>query len=437
LKAIEGLAGQSEVLRNVSENLLSQIHNVTNRFEGQGQAIMSAASTLENANLKIDTTLQGRHAELAQTLDRLSGKADEFGRFVEGYSSTIEGSLTEAEKRARATAEQLRQSAEMAKQTALADLERFRVEAGAEGDRALEDLRRRFSSISSVVNEQLSTLTSRIDQTSDDVRARATRAAADIAAEQSRLRDQMERLPAATRESAEAMRHALQDQLRALEQLSNLTSRSFQNRGVSPPVGQPPSASPYGGGYQQDTGGRRALSSLSASVASELAHRGGPKAPEPQRQQAALPRPGGAPAADQRHTWTLGDLLARASRDDEGHQHPPSSPQAFRQNIEIIARALDPATTSAIWACINAGQRGVMVRSIYSPEGRAVFDEITRRYKSDPDLQRTVNRYLADFEHIRRDAEQRDPSGRLVHEHLLSDMGRVYLFLAHASGRVA
>ena len=78
-----------------------------------------------------------------------------------------------------------------------------------------------------------------------------------------------------------------------------------------------------------------------------------------------------------------------------------------------------------------------MVRSIYSPEGRAVFDEIMRRYKSDPDLQRTVNRYLADFEHIRRDAEQRDPSGRLVHEHLLSDMGRVYLFLAHASGRVA
>jgi len=436
LKAIEGLAGQSEVLRNVSENLLAQIHNVTNRFEGQGQAIMSAASTLEHANQKIDTTLQGRHAELAQTLDRLSGKADEFGRFIEGYSTTIEGSLTEAEKRARATAEQLRQSAEIAKQTAFADLERFRVEAGAEGDRALEDLRRRFSSISNVVNEQLSSLTSRIDQTSDDVRARATRAAADIAAEQSRLRDQMERLPVATRESAEAMRHALQDQLRALEQLSNLTNRSFQNRGVSPPMGPSPSTSAYAGGYPQESGARRALSSLSASVASELAHRGGPRAPEPQRQQAALPRPG-APAVDQRHTWTLGDLLARASRDDDGQQHQPSSPQAFRQNIDTIARALDPATTSAIWACINAGQRGVMVRSIYSPEGRAVFDEISRRYKSDPDLQRTVNRYLADFEHIRRDAEQRDATGRLVNEHLMSDMGRVYLFLAHASGRVA
>jgi hypothetical protein len=434
LKAIEGLAGQSEVLRNVSENLLSQIHNVTNRFEGQGQAIISAASTLESANHKIDVTLQGRHAELAQTLDRLSGKADEFGRFIEGYSTTIEGSLTEAEKRARATAEQLRQSAEIAKQAALADLERFRVEAGAEGDRALEDLRRRFSSISNVVNEQLSTLTSRIDQTSDDVRARATRAAADIAAEQSRLRDQMERLPAATRESAEAMRHALQDQLRALEQLSNLTNRSFQNRGVSPPVNPASPASGYGGGYSQEQGARRALSSLSASVASELAHRGAPR--EPQRQQqAALPRPGAA--ADQRHTWTLGDLLARASRDDDGHHASADPPQAFRHNIDIIARALDPATTSAIWACIHAGQRGVMVRSIYSPEGRAVFDELTRRYKTDPDLQRTINRYLADFEHIRRDAEQRDPSGRLVNEHLLSDMGRVYLFLAHASGRIA
>jgi hypothetical protein len=176
------------------------------------------------------------------------------------------------------------------------------------------------------------------------------------------------------------------------------------------------------------------LSSLSASVASELANRGSPRGQEQAYQQAALPRP---QAAEPRHTWTLGDLLARASRDDEGQQAasgPP--PSSFRHNIDIIARALDPATTSAIWACINSGQRGIMVRSIYSPEGRAVFDELTRRYKTDGELQRTINRYLADFEHLRRDAEQRDPSGRLVNEHLLSDMGRVYLFLGHASGRI-
>jgi hypothetical protein len=35
-----------------------------------------------------------------------------------------------------------------------------------------------------------------------------------------------------------------------------------------------------------------------------------------------------------------------------------------------------------------------------------------------------------------RDLEGKDPSGRSVHSHLISDSGRVYLFLAHASNRL-
>jgi len=434
LKAIEGLAGQSEMLKRVSENLLSQVNAVTNRFEGQGQAIMRAANSLENANFKIESTLQGRHAELTHTMDRLTGKADEFGRFVEGFSSSMEGTLTSAEQRARAAAEQLRASAEAAKSTALADLERFRVETGAEGDRALADLRNRFSSISNVVSEQLSTLSSRIDQTSDEVRQRASRAAQEIAAEQARLKEQMERLPAATRENADAMRHALQDQLRAIEQLSTLTQRSLAGRDVTPPIAH----SGYGAG-----------GSLTSAYVSEAppsypfpASGWGASRPSPYPAP-ALPRPVGG---DSREGWSLGDLLARASRDDEAHAQPvppqpasgvPLGPMAFQSQIEVIARALDPATTMALWQRIGAGQRGVMARSIYAPEGRAVFDDLSLRYRSDPELQRTINHYLMDFETIRRDAEQRDPSGRAVNAHLNSDMGRVYLFLAHVSGRIA
>lgn len=450
LKAIEGLSSQSEMLKSVSENLLSQIGTVTNKFEGQGQAIQRAATSLETANYKIDATLQGRHAELSQTIDRLSGKADEFGRFVEGYSSSIEGSISEAEARARAAAEELRKSSELAKMNALKDLERFRVETGAEGDRALDDLRRRFSSISNVVSEQLTSLTSRFDQTSEDVRQRAARAAAEIASEQARLREQMDRLPVATRENAEAMRRALGDQLRALEQLSNLTSRAIQNRDVSLPLSStrgpvaPPPSSPRSltGAYAAETRGQdahRGLSSLGEA-------RGAPASwsQETGRSpyQAALPRPGpgGGPGDGRGEGWSLGDLLARASREEEGHapqaqQNAPGT--SFHNQIDIIARALDPATTSAIWSRLNAGQRGIMVRSIYTQDGRAAFDELSMRYRSDPELKRTVDHYLADFEAMRREAELRDPTGRTANNHLLSDMGRVYLFLAHVSGRIS
>jgi hypothetical protein len=443
LKAIEGLAGQSEMLRNVSENLLSQIHTVTNRFENQGQSIMKAANALESANYKIDATLQSRHSDLSRTLERLTGKADEFGRFVEGYSTTIEGSLSEAEQRARSFAEQIQQGTEATKRSAFSDLERLRLEADQESQRALEDLRRRFASVSTAVSEQLDTLSSRFDQTSDDVRQRAQRAAAEIAAEQARLRDEIERLPIATRESTETMRRALQDQMKALEQLSSFTTRSAHGRDVRMPVPASGAAgSSLTGSYMRevhhpDYASRQGLSQLGGLAgASEALHRG---APGRGTQQAALPRPPLAPQGahgDARDSWSLGDLLARASRDEESHVPASATGQPYMLQVDVIARALDAVTASALWSRIRAGQTGVMVRSIYSPDGRAAFDEISRRYRTDPELSRTVDRYIADFERIRADSELRDPTGRLTEGHMTSDTGRVYLFLAHATGRL-
>ena len=77
-----------------------------------------------------------------------------------------------------------------------------------------------------------------------------------------------------------------------------------------------------------------------------------------------------------------------------------------------------------------------MVRSIYTDEGRAHFDEISERYKTDVDFRRIVDRFLIDFEWLIRDIEQKDPAGRACTTISISDSGRVYLFLAHASGRL-
>ena len=50
IKAMEGLANQSDQLRNLSDTLLGQISSVTGRFENQGQVIVEAANTLESLN---------------------------------------------------------------------------------------------------------------------------------------------------------------------------------------------------------------------------------------------------------------------------------------------------------------------------------------------------------------------------------------------------
>ncbi len=404
IKAMEGLAGQSDLLKNISENLLNQISGVTGRFENQGQQIMKAANALETANFKIDKTLQVRHAELALTLDRLSGKADEFSTFVGDYSSTMEGSLSEADLRARS------------------ELERMRAHTSAESERTLDDLRHRLTSVSTTMTTELGSLSNRFAATSEEMRQQAARAAADIAAEQARLRTEVERLPVTAHESSEGMRRALHDQIKALDQLSQLAARSAVQRDVTPPPQQHAEALPPNAHAPRGREQARSLTSLSSTIAQELGNR--------QRQR-------GAP--DTREGWSLGDLLARASRDEEGHAAAaprPAQATAFNLDLEVIARALDPATAAAIWQRLRSGQRGVMVRSIYGNEGRALFDDVSHRCRNDGELSRTVSRYLADFERIVSESDQRDPTGRLSHGQLVSDTGRVYLFLAHASGRL-
>ena len=105
-------------------------------------------------------------------------------------------------------------------------------------------------------------------------------------------------------------------------------------------------------------------------------------------------------------------------------------------DFAVAARALDPATAAGIWQRLGSGQRGIMVRSIYTPEGRALFDETVARLQQDQGFSDTTLQYLADFERVLQEADRGDPSGETAQGHLRSDYGRVYLFLAHASGRI-
>ncbi|MET0431686.1 MAG: hypothetical protein ABWZ86_04355 [Hyphomicrobium sp.] len=415
MKAIDGLSKQSGVLQNVADNLFQQIHGVTNRFENQGEQILKAANVLDTANLRIESTLQSRHAELSHTLDRFTGKADEFGRTLAGYSSDLEGSLSNIELKARAIAEELRDNAESRSRALMAELDRVKHETEAHSDRALSDLRSRFHNVSGELSREFETLSNSLSTASEETRMRAAEAAANLAREQARIREEASRLPASSRETADSMRRALQDQLRAIEQLTQISERANAPREItrpeSSPVRLPPAATLTSALLQQESNQSRGRGASSSQH-------------EP------------------REGWSLGDLLARASHDDEPQAptstSPPPRPAAapVRLDVGVISRALDPQTAGAIWNRIRAGQRNVLVRSIYAPDARALFDEISGRAQTDTDLSQSIFRYLTDFERIIKEADNRDPSGRTAHGHLTSDTGRVYLFLAHAVGRI-
>ena len=104
--------------------------------------------------------------------------------------------------------------------------------------------------------------------------------------------------------------------------------------------------------------------------------------------------------------------------------------------LDELARAIDQRTASDVWYRFRSGDRGALGRHIYSLDGQATFDEIGRRYDRDADFRGTVDRYIGDFERLLGEAEASDPDGRMLQNYLVSETGRVYLLLAHASGRL-
>jgi hypothetical protein len=267
------------------------------------------------------------------------------------------------------------------------------------------------------MQDHVGSLSSRLTQTSDELRARSRTAQEELDREQQRLRAEAQKLPEATRESVEGMRRMLAEQMRALDQVQQIAGRAQSD--IAPPTAHPQHqhralpAAPQSNQASHPT--------LAAAIAA-----------------ATPPAPAAAPATN---GWSLGDLLARASK-DEAHVAVPV-PQASPIidtgppiNLEQIASALDAQTAGAIWTRFRSGQRGILVRSIYSAEGRGVFDDLQRRYHADLGFRAMIDRFMADFERELREIETRDHTGQMLQQHLISGGGRVYLFLAHASGRL-
>ena len=105
--------------------------------------------------------------------------------------------------------------------------------------------------------------------------------------------------------------------------------------------------------------------------------------------------------------------------------------------LDEIARAIDHRTAAEVWQRFRAGERGVLGRHLYSQEGQATFDEISRRYDRDGDFRvdrRSLYRRISSG--CLGEAEQADRDGRMLQNYLTSETGRVYLLLAHASGHM-
>jgi hypothetical protein len=442
-EAVSVLTSQTQTLREVSRGLLEQIHGLTQRFENQGQAILTAAKALDSSNTKIDSILEGRHQAILALLHTVNTKAQDLDNMMRSYAGTVENAMTQAEARAKQVGTALARDTSGQAQAALSQIERLREEAQAHTARAVNDLKGSFETVITQIGRQLEQMRGQFDNTSRGMREAAQQTASDLDSLRQEMQRRMEALPEHTAQATAAIRKALTEQLREIEAITPVLTRA-----PTPPVQAPDP-------YRQAQAPRPVQAQFDPGPPPHFDARGRQLAPEGGAaghiagglaQQLAgasyPPRPQAQPGP----SWSVAELLARSSDAvDQGSAGTPSlaprpaSPAQGGSQLRLdeIARAIDYRTATDIWQRFRAGERGVLGRHIYTPEGQATFDEIARRFGRENDFRMTVDRYIADFERLLGEAETSDPDGRMLQNYLTSESGRVYLLLAHASGRLS
>jgi len=154
-----------------------------------------------------------------------------------------------------------------------------------------------------------------------------------------------------------------------------------------------------------------------------------------------------APAGAGRAGW-LSELLTRASQDADDTMHEPAAgpaPEAARGERNTIdsldslavdiARMIDHDAAADLWDRYNRGERNVFSRKLYTNQGQKAFEEIRRKYRSDRDFMRTVDRYIGEFERLLEEVSRDDRGQAVARTYLTSETGKVYTMLAHAAGR--
>ena len=141
----------------------------------------------------------------------------------------------------------------------------------------------------------------------------------------------------------------------------------------------------------------------------------------------------------------VSDLLRRAS--EEPQDYAPSRPRQQERpplhTIESlnalsmdIARQIDHEASIDLWERYQRGERNVFTRRLYTLQGQQTFDEIRRKYGSDAEFRRAVDRYVDDFEQLLSEVSESDRDNIMAQTYLTSDTGKVYTMLAHAAGRL-
>ncbi|KRA45531.1 apolipoprotein A1/A4/E domain-containing protein [Devosia sp. Root635] len=315
----------------------------------------------------------------------------------------------------------------------------FRGAADAEGRRANAALQQAQQMMVGEMQRAIEEATLRFNDTARAMRETAREVGTELEATRAELARGVNELPEETRASAAAMRRVVAEQIEALSELNAIVrsqpaTHDLNDRRPSRPVPraetrqEPPAYQAPRDTYREEPA-RQTTTLIDPIRTAEPARHAEPlRQPEPQPEV----EPAEAPAATDNGGW-LRDVLRNATAKQQGTQ-----PQQVGLSglTDEIARSIDDGALADAWARYQAGESNVFSRRIYTLSGQGTYDEVRKKLQREPEFARTAQAYMSEFEQLLKRAAAGAHPAAETREYLLSDRGKVYTTLAHASGRL-
>ncbi len=442
-RALGAMAAQVTELDRLSATTQQESGALVERMATHTSALADVARDLAAKQQTIDLALQHRHASLQTLFVDIDAKSREFDAAASHFAASFEESFNKAQTRAQEISAALATVTKGTALTVVGQFESIRENAGRERERTAQALQAAYEQANAQLSEVMNGNAERFRQSVAEVRQMASEVQRQLEATRLELRRGVFELPEETNEAANAMRRVVSDQIKALKELTAVVTASGADFDVAEPAaaGAPARFAATRNGEavriaepQRDDDGRFLIAPPTAVEPPR------PVAEPPRARAPQAPPPSTTPmpplAAERGQSGWLSNLLAAASR-DEGAQAPGRPGKDALGGISLdIAKFVDGEAAAEMWDRWRSGDTTAVSRRLYTAQGQQTFDDIRRRYRNDPQFQASVTRYTQEFERLLAKIGQTDRDGAQSRATLLSDAGKVYTMLAHASGRL-
>jgi hypothetical protein len=318
-----------------------------------------------------------REDALSDLVDRLGKRSGDVEDMMRSYLAAIEEQLAAAESRSTEIGRLVTMQAEETANGLDAQIRRLEELADAKITAAARQLRSSYENAVSTMNEMLALSAGEFTQTAQGMRATAEQVVRDIDSAREELGGAIATLPEETRANADAMRQVVADQISALQALADLVKRQAGSAAVS----------------------------------------------LPERREASAPAPARAESTI-RKAPPVRSARADASRS--------KLPEAARSLVE----AMEGSLPRDLERRFQSGEDGVYLRRLVNSRSRKLQEALAQRYETEQTLRARMDDYVTEFERLLDGLATGLDSDEQVETALASDAGKLYILLAHASGRI-